>query len=76
MFGLSSWIGDRFGAAWNVAMNTIYYRMVPDRLIGRVSSVGALAAFGALPLGSLAGGVLLQVGGPARHGETIHGQCS
>jgi predicted MFS family arabinose efflux permease len=52
------------GAAWNVAMNTVYYRLVPDRLIGRVSSVGSLAAFGALPLGSLTGGVLLQLGGP------------
>ncbi|HSR23325.1 MAG TPA: MFS transporter, partial [Candidatus Eisenbacteria bacterium] len=52
------------GAAWNVAMGTYYYRLVPDRLIGRVSSVGSLASFGALPLGSLVAGILLQAGGP------------
>ena len=52
------------GATWNVALNTYYLRLVPDRLIGRVSSVGSLAAFGALPLGALAGGLLLQAGGP------------
>jgi hypothetical protein len=52
------------GATWNVALNTYYFRLVPDRLIGRVSSVGSLASFGALPLGSLAGGLLVQAGGP------------
>ncbi len=52
------------GAAWNVALNTYYYRIVPDRLIARVSSVGSLAAFGALPLGSLIAGLLLQLRGP------------
>jgi predicted MFS family arabinose efflux permease len=52
------------GAGWNVAVNTIYYRLIPDRLIARVSAVGSLAAFGALPLGSLTAGVLLQLGGP------------
>jgi len=52
------------GATWNVALQTYYLRLVPDRLIARVSSVGSLASFGALPLGSLAGGLLLQAGGP------------
>jgi predicted MFS family arabinose efflux permease len=52
------------GATWNVALNTYYLRLVPDRLVARVSSVGSLASFGALPLGSLAGGLLLQAGGP------------
>ncbi len=56
------------GAVWNIAGNTIYYRLVPDRLIGRVSSVGSLTAFGALPLGSLAGGVLIQAYGAANAG--------
>jgi predicted MFS family arabinose efflux permease len=56
------------GAVWNIASGTIYYRLVPDRLIGRVSSVGALTAFGALPLGSLAGGLLVQAYGPATAG--------
>jgi hypothetical protein len=37
-------------------------------MIGRVSSVGSLTSFGALPLGSLAGGLLLQAFGPALAG--------
>jgi predicted MFS family arabinose efflux permease len=52
------------GATWNVALQTYYLRLVPDRLVARVSSVGSLASFGALPLGSLAGGLLVQAGGP------------
>jgi predicted MFS family arabinose efflux permease len=56
------------GASWNIAGSTIYYRLVPDRLIGRVSSVGALTAFGALPLGALAGGLLVQSYGPGTAG--------
>jgi predicted MFS family arabinose efflux permease len=48
------------GPAWNVAMNTYYLKLVPDNMVGRVSSIGSLVSFGALPLGSLAGGFLLQ----------------
>jgi len=56
------------GAVWNIANGTIYYRLIPDRLIARVSSVGSLTAFGALPLGALAGGLLVQWFGPAMAG--------
>jgi len=56
------------GAVWNIATSTVYYRLVPDRLIGRVSSVGSLTAFGALPLGSLVAGILVQAFGPATAG--------
>ena len=59
------------GACWNVAVNTYYLAVVPDRLVGRVSSVGSLAAFGALPLGSLAGGLLLQAAGPLASAAAI-----
>lgn len=52
------------GAAWNIAGNTIYFRLIPDRLMGRVTSVGSLTAYGALPIGSLLGGVLVQAFGP------------
>ena len=58
------------GAAWNIAGNTIYFRLIPDRIMGRVSSVGSLTAYGALPLGSLAGGVLIQSFGPQVAGIT------
>jgi predicted MFS family arabinose efflux permease len=56
------------GAVWNISANTIYFRLVPDHLIGRVSSVGALTSFGALPLGSLLGGVMIQAFGAAAAG--------
>lgn len=59
------------GAAWNIAGSTIFYRMVPDRLIGRVSSVGSLFAFGALPVGSLLGGLLIQALGPQSAGLIV-----
>ncbi len=52
------------GAAWNVVLNTYFYSLVPDRLIGRVAGVGSLLSFGTLPLGSLAAGLLLQTAGP------------
>lgn len=61
------------GAAWNIAGQTVYYRLVPDRLVGRVSSVGSLTAFGALPLGALAGGLLVQAFGPAAAGVIAGG---
>lgn len=56
------------GAVWNVSTGTIFYRLVPDRLIARVSSAGSLTAFGALPLGSLLAGLLVQAFGPATAG--------
>jgi predicted MFS family arabinose efflux permease len=52
------------GAAWNVVLNTFFYNLVPDALIGRVAGVGSLLSFGTLPLGSLAAGLLLQTAGP------------
>lgn len=52
------------GPAWNVAMNTVYLRLVPDNMVGKVSSFGSLASLGALPLGSAAAGLLLQNFGP------------
>ena len=55
-------------AVWNIASGTIFNKVVPDRLIGRVSSVGALTAYGALPLGALAAGLLVQAYGPASAG--------
>ena len=56
------------GAVWNIAGNTIYFRLVPDRLIGRVSSVGSMTTFGALPIGALAAGLMVQAFGPTTAG--------
>ena len=48
------------GPAWNVVLGDISLRLTPDALRGRVSGVQGLVAWGPIPLGSLAGGVLLQ----------------
>jgi len=56
------------GAVWNVSTGTIYLRLIPDRLMARVSSVGSLTAFGALPIGALLAGLLVQTYGPAATG--------
>ncbi|WP_354644173.1 MFS transporter [Kitasatospora camelliae] len=47
------------GPVWNVAVEV--YRLVntPDELQGRTTSAVTLVAFGALPVGSLAGGLML-----------------
>ncbi len=47
------------GPLWNVAVEVYRLGITPDELQGRVSSAVTLVAFGALPLGSLAGGLLL-----------------
>jgi predicted MFS family arabinose efflux permease len=61
------------GSTWNVALNTYYLRLIPDRLIGRVTSIGSLASFGAVPLGSLAAGLLLQASGPVACSTVLAG---
>jgi MFS family permease len=48
------------GPSWNVIVGSYRYALVPDRLLGRVQSAGALVSWGALPLGVLAGGFLIE----------------
>ena len=48
------------GPPWNVVLASYRYLLVPDRLLGRVASAGALVTWGTIPLGSLAAGFLLQ----------------
>jgi MFS family permease len=47
------------GPPWNVVLAAYRYTLVPDRLLGRVASVGSLVTWGTIPLGSLAAGFLL-----------------
>lgn len=48
-----------FGAAlWNVASASMRQRAVPTALMGRVSSVGLLLAWGTQPIGALLGGLV------------------
>jgi predicted MFS family arabinose efflux permease len=49
------------GPAWNVIVGSYRYALVPDRLLGRVQSAGALVSWGTIPLGSLAAGFLLEI---------------
>jgi MFS family permease len=48
------------GPAWNVIVGSYRYALVPDRLLGRVQSAGALVSWGTIPLGVLAAGFLLE----------------
>jgi predicted MFS family arabinose efflux permease len=48
-----------FGAAlWNVASASMRQRSVPAELMGRVSSVGLLLAWGTQPVGAILGGLV------------------
>jgi MFS family permease len=52
-------IGGIFGPIFNVAFATYRYALVPDRLLARVGSAALVVAWGAIPLGQLIGGFLL-----------------
>jgi MFS family permease len=47
------------GPVWNVAVEVFRYLITPDHLQGRVTSAVTLLAYGALPIGSLVGGLML-----------------
>lgn len=54
------------GPLFNVVFAAYVYRTTPDELIARVRSVVKLVAWGAIPVGSLLGGVLAEQLGAAR----------
>jgi MFS family permease len=57
-------VGGIFGPIFNVAFSTYRYALVPDRLLARVGSAALVVAWGAIPLGQLAAGLLLEhIGG-------------
>lgn len=51
------------GPAFNVVLAQYRYALVPDRLLARVQSVSLTVGWGSFPLGSLAGGLLLEHAG-------------
>ncbi len=51
------------GGLWNVITVALRQRIIPDELLGRVNSVYRLVAYGAMPVGALAGGTLAGVAG-------------
>ncbi|GIJ76225.1 Predicted arabinose efflux permease, MFS family [Micromonospora phaseoli] len=50
-------------AAWNVITISLRQRITPDRLLGRVNSSYRLLAWGSIPIGALAGGLLAELFG-------------
>jgi MFS family permease len=60
-YGLGAvWIvGASFGPMFNVSFSAYRYALVPDRLLARVGSVALVVAWGAIPLGQLTAGLLL-----------------
>jgi predicted MFS family arabinose efflux permease len=52
------------GPVWNVVLGSLEMRLTPPAMLGRVQAVQMTAAFGAIPLGSLLGGFLLDRLGP------------
>lgn len=51
------------GPLWNVAISAYQLAVTPDRIRGRVLGAASMIAFGAVPLGSLTGGLLLSAVG-------------
>lgn len=56
LFGAMTFVGP----TWNVVFSTYELTMIPDRLLGRVQSVEMLLSWGAIPLGSLVAGIVLE----------------
>jgi MFS family permease len=48
-------------SVWNVVTVAIRQQLTPEHLLGRVNSIYRLIAYGAIPLGALAGGALAQM---------------
>ena len=53
-------VGAIFGPIFNVAFSAYRYALVPDRLLARVGSAALVVAWGAIPLGQLTAGLLLE----------------
>lgn len=52
------------GPLFNVVVGRYRYALTPDRLQARGTSVARLVAWGTIPVGALAGGILTQAAGP------------
>lgn len=58
--GVAFFIGGIGLVCWNVVTVSFRQRITPDRLLGRVNSCYRLVAWGTMPLGAAAGGLLAQ----------------
>ncbi|MEU1360769.1 MFS transporter [Micromonospora zamorensis] len=61
--GAAFFVGGILVAAWDVITVSLRQRVTPDRLLGRVNSGYRLLAWGSLPLGAAAGGLLAELFG-------------
>ncbi|SFJ80254.1 MFS transporter [Jannaschia pohangensis] len=59
-----------FGMLWNVVTVSFRQRTIPDALLGRVNSVYRFFGWGMMPLGAIAGGLLVSTFEPTLGRET------
>ena len=59
--GLALAFMELTGLIWNVVSVSMRQRMIPDELLGRVNSIYRLLAWGMMPLGLLASGLVVRV---------------
>jgi len=50
-----------FNTTWNVSVTTFRQTRIPPQLMGRVGAAGRVIGYGALPVGSLLGGLMGQI---------------
>ncbi len=55
-------IGSFTAVLWNVITVSLRQTIIPDHLLGRVNSVYRMFGWGMMPIGSLAGGLLVSLG--------------
>jgi len=60
IIGVAFFLGGVGIVFWNVVTVSFRQRITPDRLLGRVNSCYRLVAWGTMPLGAAAGGLLAQ----------------
>ncbi|GGS63408.1 MFS transporter [Planobispora rosea] len=60
LVGAAFFAGGVSIAVWNVITVSLRQRITPDRLLGRLNSAYRLLAWGTMPLGAAAGGLLAQ----------------
>lgn len=60
LVGAGFFVGGTGIAVWNVVTVSLRQRVTPDHLLGRLNSAYRLLAWGTLPLGALAGGLIAQ----------------
>jgi predicted MFS family arabinose efflux permease len=59
VLGAVAGIASLMGPPFNVVLGSYRYALVPDRLLGRVQSAALVVAWGAIPLGALSAGFLI-----------------